>query len=127
MPSKLRLPERSAASLLSPINTRKRKSFCNTIIINILQPIEKEPSAGKFNKKNKQKDKSFCCKCLNINKNSFPSFSNINRNGYPQPNRSHLPVIKESYGYFTHALFPIAAADIDQIPRISLLDLRQIL
>ena len=37
--------------LVSPINTRKRKSFCNTIIINILQPIEKEPSAGKFNKK----------------------------------------------------------------------------
>ena len=57
--------------LVSPIDTRKRKLFCNTIIINVLQPIEKEPSAGKFNKKNTQKDKSFCCKYLNINKNSF--------------------------------------------------------
>ena len=103
--------------LASPIVTRKRQSFCNTIIINILQPIEKEPSAGKFNKKNKQKDKSICCKYLNINKNSFPGFFNY------QPSRlsstkPHLPVIKEPYGYFTHALFPVAAADIDQIPRI---------
>ena len=37
--------------LASPIDTRKRKLFCNIIRINILQPIEKEPSAGKFNKK----------------------------------------------------------------------------
>ena len=37
--------------LASPIDTKKRKSFCNTIIINILQPIEKVSSAGKFNKK----------------------------------------------------------------------------
>ena len=38
--------------LASPIDTRKRQSFCNAIIINILQPIEKEPSAGKFNNQN---------------------------------------------------------------------------
>ena len=35
------------------------------------------------------------------------------------PSRPDFPVIKESDGYFGHNLFPIAAADIDQIPRIS--------
>ena len=33
--------------------------------------------------------------------------------------KPHLPVIKEPYGYFTHALFSVAVADIDQIRRIS--------
>ena len=83
--------------LVSPINTRKRKSFCNTIIINILQPIEKVTSSGKFNKKNTQKDKSFCCRYLNINKNSFFGFFNYQPSRLSSSKPQHIIIYPQTY------------------------------
>ena len=81
--------------LASPINARKRQSFCNTIIINILQPIEKEPSAGKFNKKISRRTSPSAVNNWISTKTHFSGSSIINRHGYPQPNRPHLTFIKK--------------------------------